>query len=109
MTNRICAKCKKMHQTKKCWSCNKRSGKRHYNAAWNSLSLRYRKINPLCQDCEKYGRVRACTEVHHIVPLAENPDGLLVWDNLVALCGFCHQYRHGKGGKGDEGGPKFFG
>ena len=96
--NRICPKCKSPYKTTKCWKCYPKKAGRHYTGRWNALSKRYRTINPLCEDCEKYGRVTPCSEVHHIVPLEEDPDGLMDWHNLVALCKFCHQYRHGKAG-----------
>lgn len=74
--------------------------------------LQLRKIvlneHPLCQICEKEGRISAAVEVHHIVPceVASNADEMarLMYDrhNLVAVCHNCHVELHqqmGKGGK----------
>ena len=80
---------------RECNQC-KRSRRRHYDHAWNKLSARYRKLNPLCEDCDKEGRTTPCTEVHHIVPITQDPSLRLVWSNLVALCHECHDKRHGK-------------
>ena len=98
---RICPKCKRQYTTTKCWSCQPKKVGRVHDGRWNTLSRRYRTLHPLCEDCEKYGRVTPCSEVHHIVPVSEDPSRLMDWTNLVALCHFCHQYRHGKGSPRD--------
>ena len=49
---------------------------------------RWLRENPLCVHCQAQGRVRAATELDHIVPLfkggAEDPT------NLAGLCHDCH-------------------
>ena len=65
-----------------------------YDHKWNMLSKRYRTLYPLCEDCEDRGRVTPSGEVHHIVPILEDPSLRLVWSNLVALCHGCHTQRH---------------
>ena len=44
--------------------------------------------HPLCEVCQREGRVTAVEEVHHIVPLAQG--GTHAEDNLMALCKECH-------------------
>ena len=67
---------------------------RKYDHRWNMLSKRYRALNPVCEDCDRRGRTTPASEVHHIVPILENPALRLVWTNLVALCHGCHVQRH---------------
>ena len=80
----------------KCLECRqpKRESNNDYGWRWDKLSKRYREIHPLCQDCEDHGRVTPCTEVHHIVPILQDKSKKYDWNNLVALCKFCHNYRH---------------
>ena len=61
----------------------------HYDRQWRVLSERFRAHNPLCQDCEKQGRVEPATEVHHIIPIEQSPSRRLDQSNLVALCSGC--------------------
>lgn len=65
-----------------------------YGWRWDCLSRRYRIDNPLCEDCEKNGRVEPSREVHHIVPLSVDPSLKYELSNLVALCKGCHAIRH---------------
>lgn len=49
--------------------------------------------NPLCADPFKFhgdARPALSTTVHHIRPLIDRPDLAFVGENLVALCGPCH-------------------
>lgn len=45
--------------------------------------------NPLCRICEARGRVRAATEVDHVVPLSKG--GADTDDNKQNLCSECHK------------------
>lgn len=63
---------------------------RGYDWQWRKLSERFRKEFPLCQECERQGRVTPCDEVHHIVPISEAPWLRLDRSNLMALCVACH-------------------
>ena len=65
-----------------------------YGWRWDCLSRRYRIDNPLCEDCDKNGRVEPSREVHHIVPLSVDPSLKYELSNLVALCKGCHTLRH---------------
>lgn len=62
---------------------NKRYGRR-----WKRIRDRYIKGHPLCEECQKHGRLTPVEEVHHILPLSKggsnNPE------NLMSLCKSCH-------------------
>ena len=83
-----CDKCKKHIKPK--WS--KRKG--DYDSKWRRLSERFRDENPLCKDCLDNDLTTPATEVHHIVPIAQDPSRRLDVTNLVSLCHRCHKERH---------------
>ena len=62
-----------------------------YDWQWQQLSVRFRKDNPLCQECERKGEVKEAAEVHHIVPISEAPWLRLSVDNLMSVCVECHR------------------
>lgn len=86
---------------------------RRYKALINSMRwrrLRRDKLtrNPLCEHCYSDRRIRAATEVHHIVPVESGLSmaemARLAYDphNLVSLCHDCHVEAHkamGRSGK----------
>lgn len=73
-----------------------------YQQFYNSkswLDLRNRKFydaNGLCELCYKDGIVREAREIHHIVPINENWNKRLDYDNLIALCPSHHQEQHNR-------------
>jgi 5-methylcytosine-specific restriction protein A len=62
--------------------------RRRYGAAWRRIRARYISAHPLCELCEKGGRITPAQEVHHILPLAKG--GSHAEENLMALCSSCH-------------------
>ena len=63
-------------------------------SSWTNKSREIReKSFYLCAVCQDQGNARAedDTEVHHIIKLKDNPDGLLDDDNLVCLCVYHHK------------------
>ena len=62
--------------------------KRRYNDAWPRIRKAFVAAHPLCEVCQREGRVTAAEEVHHIVPLAQG--GTHEDANLMALCKECH-------------------
>jgi 5-methylcytosine-specific restriction protein A len=78
-----------------CPQCNN-TASRGYDHRWRKLSEDYRIRNPLCEDCDAKGRTTAASEVHHIVPISQDPSKRLDVNNLVSLCKLCHEIRHGK-------------
>lgn len=65
-----------------------------YDSKWRRLSERYRHDNPICEDCDKQDIVEPATEVHHIIPISDEPERRLDVNNLVSLCHRCHHERH---------------
>ena len=47
-----------------------------------------------CQECRRYGRITAATQVHHIQHFEDRPDLALTNSNLVSLCLKCHNKAH---------------
>ena len=62
--------------------------KQRYGRAWRRIRARYIQAHPLCEQCEKEGRLTPAEEVHHILPLAVG--GTHDENNLMALCKSCH-------------------
>ena len=56
--------------------------------AWKRIRDRYIKAHPLCEECEKQGKLTAAEEVHHKLPLSKG--GNNERSNLMALCKSCH-------------------
>lgn len=61
---------------------------KRYGRSWKRIRDRYIKAHPLCEECEKNGRIKAAEEVHHILPLSKG--GGNETSNLMALCKSCH-------------------
>jgi 5-methylcytosine-specific restriction protein A len=60
------------------------------SAAWKRLRVAWLRAHPLCATCEKQGRLRAASEVDHVIPHCGSR--LLFWDrsNLASICASCH-------------------
>ena len=61
---------------------------KRYGRAWKRIRDRYIKAHPLCEECERNGRIKPAEEVHHILPLSKG--GGNETSNLMALCKSCH-------------------
>lgn len=61
---------------------------RRYGRLWRKTRDRYIKLNPLCEQCKKNGKLTQAQEVHHILPLSQG--GSNKEENLMALCKPCH-------------------
>jgi 5-methylcytosine-specific restriction endonuclease McrA len=48
----------------------------------------------MCRECKRYGKTTEATTVHHINPLENYPELKLVNENLLSLCGACHDKMH---------------
>lgn len=64
--------------------------KRGYDASWVKCRNLYLELHPLCENCEKQGRITPAKEVHHIIALADG-GARLDFDNLMAVCRPCHK------------------
>lgn len=61
------------------------------NSPWRRLRKRHLQGNPLCVMCRQAGRIRAATEVHHIVKRLDDSTRALDPTNLQSLCSPCHR------------------
>jgi 5-methylcytosine-specific restriction protein A len=91
MTHRLC-RCGAIVKGR-CLDCDPYAKKKQvrYTKAWDKLSVRYRKENPLCEECDRRGMTTPATEVHHIVKVSEDPKRMLDVTNLVSVCRACHE------------------
>lgn len=83
-----------------------RSGKRgerhqiYDTEHWRRLRKAKFHDQPICEMCEKEGRITPATEIHHIVSFMSVEDSLarqaLAFDyyNLMSLCSDCHRKIH---------------
>lgn len=69
------------------YQINPESNKR-YGRAWKQTRDKYIKLYPLCEGCERQGRLTPTQEVHQILPLSKG--GSNETNNLMALCKSCH-------------------
>ena len=61
---------------------------KRYGAAWRRIRAAYIAAHPLCEECQRAGRLTPAREVHHILPLSQG--GTHAIENLMALCTACH-------------------
>lgn len=59
--------------------------------------------DPLCEECEKAGKITPVDDVHHIVSFMSTDDPVerlrlaFDFDNLMSLCDECHAKKHAGG------------
>ncbi len=61
---------------------------------WRRLRDWYRARHPLCEECQRQGRVTAAELVHHKVEISQGGEPLDA-ANLESLCRSCHSKVHG--------------
>ena len=61
---------------------------------WKRLRLMKLAANPLCEPCEKAGRVTIATIVHHIEEIRDGGDRLPTLEELESVCLSCHSRWH---------------
>lgn len=73
-----------------------------YNSSrWRALREAKLRETPLCEICEKEGRITPATQVHHIheISLGGSVNDMLDiafdYNNLQSLCERCHMHLHG--------------
>lgn len=64
--------------------------RRGYDATWVKVRKTYLMQHPLCEQCEKEGRITPAREVHHIIALQDGGNRLDE-SNFMAVCHACHQ------------------
>lgn len=62
--------------------------RKRYGRSWKRIRDRYIAEYPLCEECNKSGRLTPAEEVHHIIPLSKG--GTNEGNNLMSLCTSCH-------------------
>ena len=98
MDLRSCSKCGKMHP--RGYRCNQ--GRVYSRTDDDRLRSRYQWTKKalqikddalgLCEYCKSQGLITYDDlEVHHIVKIRDNPEGLLDDENLVCLCNYHHR------------------
>ena len=70
--------------------------RRRYGRVWKRIRDAYVQQHPVCELCQRDGRLVATEEVHHKVPLAEG--GTHNRNNLISLCKACHAKIHAERG-----------
>lgn len=130
MIQKLCPRCRSVyipHYARMCDPCaekqikrvqaesdeNRRARNRKYNretrdprltAFYNSREWKALRAYKLSKDCICEACRRKPAEIaHHIVPIREDWDRRLDFDNLMSVCAACHEEkhpeRHSKGGK----------
>ena len=63
-----------------------------YGRAWKCIRDRHIVQHPLCEQCEKEGKLIPAAEVHHKIPISKG--GTHARENLMSLCRSCHNKIH---------------
>ena len=71
-------------------------------AEYRKLRDWYYQCHPICEDCEKLGLITESRDIHHVlspyepnISPAESYRRLMSENNLVSLCRYHHNLRHG--------------
>ena len=62
--------------------------RKRYGSNWRKIRKAYISANPLCEECERRGRLVPAEEIHHITELSKG--GTHDFSNLMSLCKSCH-------------------
>ena len=65
---------------------------------WKRLSKFYITKNPLCEVCQRFGKIVEARIVDHIKRVKTNPELALTISNLQSLCHRCHNIKSGSVG-----------
>lgn len=81
----------------------------YQTARWRKVrALAMQRANGLCELCLEQGQVKFAADVHHKVPIKEDPSKAYALDNLVCVCRKCHRKEHKKLEQKGEGRLKLF-
>jgi 5-methylcytosine-specific restriction protein A len=70
--------------------------RKRYGRSWAKVRAAFLASHPLCEFCERDGKITPAALVHHRIPLAEG--GTNDVRNLCALCDSCHSAHHARDG-----------
>jgi predicted HNH restriction endonuclease len=69
-----------------------KDAKKKINTTWRKL---IRKLHPnICWNCDIEGSEKVVLDVHHIVPITDDPSQAMEPKNTVLLCQKCHTQYH---------------
>lgn len=96
--NGVCSKCGPVRRQAAAQHDERRgsAAQRGYGGRWQRLRAAFLAAHPLCEVCDRAGRVEPATDVHHIVP--RRAGGQDIDSNLQALCHACHSRITAAGG-----------
>jgi len=63
-----------------------------YGRAWDIIRAAFLQAHPLCEQCQREGRLTAAVLAHHKIKITDG--GTNDWANLMALCSPCHSRTH---------------
>ena len=94
---------KRLRDTKRPQSYRKRQRQSMYSKSeYRKLRDWYYQCHPICEDCQRIGLITPSKDVHHImspydanISPAESYRRLMDENNLVSLCRYHHNLRHG--------------
>ncbi len=97
-SERYCEKHKKeidKHYNK--YERDKKSQKFYQSAEWKAVRKQKLLLNPLCEECQRKGKLRKATMVDHITPIKQGGSALGL-ENLQCLCWRCHSEKSAREG-----------
>ncbi len=104
----FCSRCNGIRNECGCnhrkFEATKTTTERGYGGDWIKLSRLYRSENPFCEVCLGKGKFTGVEEVHHKVPIKDDPSQRLYWPNLMSVCRICHREIESQTGGGDQPG-----
>jgi 5-methylcytosine-specific restriction protein A len=62
---------------------------------WIKVRDLKRRLNPICEECERNGKITPYHTIDHIIPIIEGGEWLDL-DNLQTLCDTCHRKKTAK-------------
>lgn len=63
---------------------------------WRKLRAIKLASNPLCEPCQREGRLVEARFVHHVRERSTHPELALVLENLESICASCHSRHHAR-------------
>ncbi len=90
---RWCPRHKVLHVTDRVKRYNEarpESDRLYHTGRWQKIRRAKMRDNPLCEDCERRGRVNVGVMVDHIHPVRDGGE-MFDYENLQTLCDDCHR------------------
>lgn len=71
------------------------NSKFYQSTPWRRVRKIKLQLNPLCEECERNGRIVSGRVIDHIIPISRG-GGALSLENLQTLCDSCHNKKSGQ-------------